>query len=226
MRKIILIILFLYGQLTLSTSFSATVAYYDEANFQLSLDTYTLVNLDAAPFDTFGDPYNVQDVGPAAAFLAAGISGFDANNQVQAGNAIQMFKPGRDRLILNGSGFGVGDMVISFTTPVNGIGAWTNDHPTFGPDGGEIIAYDSDGLEIGRVAFGQSPATEGGFSGLISDQAIALAEITCTFNNDFKCGVYDIQFGTSIIPIPPAFWLFGSGLIGLLAVTRRKKVQQ
>ena len=221
--RILCVLILLIGQLGLSISYAASVPYYNEASFQLALDTYTLLNLDAAPFDTFGDPYNVQDAGPAAAFLAAGISGFDANHQVLAGNDIQMLKPDRDRLILNGSGFGVGDMVISFTTPVNGIGAWTNAHPSFGPDGGEIIAYDSDGLEIGRVAFGQSPATEGGFSGLISDQAIASAEITCTFDSDLKCGVYDIQFGTSIIPIPPAIWLFGTGFIGLIGVARRKK---
>lgn len=221
--RILCAVFLLAGQLSSSLSYAATVPYYDEAGFQLALDTHTLINLDAAPFNTFGDPYNVQDAAPAAAFLAAGISGFDANHQVQAGNAIQMSKPGRDRLILNGSGFGIGDMVINFSSPVNGIGAWTNAHPTFGPDGGEIIAYDSNGLEIGRVAFGQSPATAGGFSGLISDQAIASAQFTCTFDNDFKCGVYDIQFGTSVIPIPPAVWLFVSGLLGLVGIAGRKK---
>jgi hypothetical protein len=25
-------------------------------------------------------------------------------------------------------------------------------------------------------------------------------------------------------PIPPAFWLFGSGLVGLIGIVRRKKV--
>lgn len=29
---------------------------------------------------------------------------------------------------------------------------------------------------------------------------------------------------TSVVPIPPAIWLFGSGLIGLIGVARRKKV--
>ena len=224
MRKKILIILFLSGQLALSTSFAATVAYYEEANFQLSLDAFTLVNLDAQPFDTFSAPYNVQDTGPAAAFLGIGISSFGANHQVLAGNDFQTVKNNRDRLIANGSGFGVGDMVINFTDSVNGIGAWTNLHPDLGGDGGEIIAYNIDGVEIGRVAFGTSPAIPGGFSGLITDEAIMSAEITCTFNNDFKCGVYDIQFGTvSPIPIPPAVWLFGSGLLGLVGIARRKK---
>jgi len=32
-----------------------------------------------------------------------------------------------------------------------------------------------------------------------------------------------IAFGVSNVPIPSAVWLFGSGLLGLLGVTRRKK---
>ena len=80
------------------------------------------------------------------------------------------------------------------------------------------------GLELGRVAFGQSPATPGGFSGLISDQLIASAEITCTFNADLKCGVYDIQFGTlAPVPVPAAVWLFGTALIGLAGIGKRRK---
>jgi len=214
---------FLIGQLVLSTSHAALVAYYNESDFQLALDTFTLVNLDAAPFNTFSAPYNVQDAGPVAAFLAAGISSFDANHQVLAGNDYQTVKNNRDHLIANGSGFGIGDMVINFANPVNGVGAWTNLDPQLGGDGGEIIAYNSSGVEIGRVAFGTSPAMAGGFSGLISDEAIVSAEITCTFNNDFKCGVYDIQFGISPVPIPTAAWLFGSGLLGLIGVARSKK---
>ena len=219
------IILLLLGPPITSTSYAATVAYYDEASFQLTLDTFTLVNLDAPPFDGFGAPYNVQDTGPAAAFLGAGIASFAANHQVLAGNDFQTVKSNRDRLLTNGSGFGVGDMVINLANSVNGIGAWTNLHPQFGGDGGEIIAYNGIGAEIGRVAFGQSPATAGGFSGLISDEAIESVEITCTFNNDFKCGVYDIQFGTlAPVPIPAAIWLFSTGLLGLIGITKRKLI--
>jgi hypothetical protein len=28
---------------------------------------------------------------------------------------------------------------------------------------------------------------------------------------------------TSTVPIPPSIWLFGSGLLGLVAIARRKK---
>jgi hypothetical protein len=209
--------------LSLQTSHAATIAYYDEAGFQSALDTFTLVNLDAPPFDGFGTAYNVQDPGPQAAFLDVGISGFDANHQVVTGNDIQIVKEGRDRLLTNGSGFGVGDMVFHFEDPVNGIGAWPNLHPAFGADGGEIIAYDINGAEIDRVAFGQSPATPGGFSGLISDVPIKTVEITCTFNSDLKCGVYDIQFGNlNPVPVPAAAPLFLSALVLIGFLGRHK----
>lgn len=203
---------------------AATIAYYDEESFQLALDAFTLVNLDAPPFDGFAAPYNVQDSGPGAAFLGVGISSFGANHQVVAGNDFQTVKANRDRLITNGSGFGVGDLVINFTSSVNGIGAWTNLHPSFGGDGGEIIAFNAAQIEIGRVALGQSPATPGGFSGIISDEAIVAAEITCTFNNDFKCGVYDIQFGTlTPVPAPASVTLYSSAIVLLSLFGRRNR---
>ena len=34
-----------------------------------------------------------------------------------------------------------------------------------------------------------------------------------------------IGIGSSVVPLPPAVWLFGSGLIGLIGITRRKKAQ-
>lgn len=40
--------------------------------------------------------------------------------------------------------------------------------------------------------------------------------------NDFS--VDNLSFTVSSIPIPPAIWLFGSGLVGLAAMARRKKV--
>jgi hypothetical protein len=35
---------------------------------------------------------------------------------------------------------------------------------------------------------------------------------------------YGITVGTAVVPIPPAFWLFGSGLLGLIGIAKRKKV--
>jgi len=40
-----------------------------------------------------------------------------------------------------------------------------------------------------------------------------------------KCGLTGSGFvtGTPAVPVPAAVWLFGSGLIGLIGIARRKK---
>ena len=38
-----------------------------------------------------------------------------------------------------------------------------------------------------------------------------------------RCGIGEVAFETSAVPIPPAFLLFGSGLLGLAGMARRKK---
>ena len=35
-------------------------------------------------------------------------------------------------------------------------------------------------------------------------------------------GFDEVRFGT-VVPVPAAVWLFGSGLIGLIGIARRKK---
>ena len=34
---------------------------------------------------------------------------------------------------------------------------------------------------------------------------------------------YTMTFETTVVPVPAAVWLFGSGLLGLIGVARRKK---
>jgi hypothetical protein len=40
---------------------------------------------------------------------------------------------------------------------------------------------------------------------------------------DESWGLDNVQVQVSAVPVPAAVWLFGSGLIGLAAVARRKK---
>jgi hypothetical protein len=40
--------------------------------------------------------------------------------------------------------------------------------------------------------------------------------------NTYTWAVHDGDVGTAVVPIPPALWLFGSGLLGLLGMARRK----
>jgi hypothetical protein len=44
---------------------------------------------------------------------------------------------------------------------------------------------------------------------------------------DFKSvnnfSITEIQISASAVPIPPALWLFGSGLLGLIGMARKKR---
>jgi hypothetical protein len=39
----------------------------------------------------------------------------------------------------------------------------------------------------------------------------------------FQMNGYITDVVTTVIPVPPALWLFGSGLLGLVGIARRKK---
>lgn len=186
--------------------------FTDQATFEAALTGgFTLVNLDATPLSTFATPYNVEDSAPATAFEQLGVDfqAFDA--AVIDGQAFQISLPGRDRLIINGVNSSTGgNLVVDLVEPVRGFGAWSNDF-----DGGRIRAFSGPGLGgsfLGEAAFGS------GFGGLISTDAIRSVEITCDFDFDLICGVFDIQFGTTAASAPvPVPVLAGSILCIVLA---------
>jgi hypothetical protein len=35
-------------------------------------------------------------------------------------------------------------------------------------------------------------------------------------------GIDDVTYSTAVVPVPTAIWLFGSGLVGLLGVAKRR----
>ena len=47
--------------------------------------------------------------------------------------------------------------------------------------------------------------------------------VTCIFSQIDGASIYSNPGSWSVVPIPAAIWLFGSGLIGLVGVARRKK---
>ena len=100
---------------------------------------------------------------------------------------------------------------------LNGVGAWID-----GSVAGVDITVFLDGVDVGGV----SNISGWTFFGVIDTagfDAFEFREIggkggqqEFIFGDDFNIGV-------SAVPVPAAVWLFGSGLLGLIGIARRKK---
>ena len=104
------------------------------------------------------------------------------------------------------------DFRAQFTTVVNFTGTRQ--------DGSEVFqAFTLDGIfdASGPLSDFESLTFDSRFTDLISVQirSGALGELTDGFSMD------NVQ--VQVVPVPAAVWLFGSGLIGLIGVARRKK---
>lgn len=63
-----------------------------------------------------------------------------------------------------------------------------------------------------------------GFDGGLAGASLGGAALSATVFSDSDLGATVTGIiGASVVPVPPAAWLFGSGLIGLIGVARRKK---
>jgi len=196
-----------------SAASAAITTYSNQATFEASLTgSFSLTNLDDQPLVGFVPPYNVEDAGPAAAFATLGIDFQTFNPQVVDGQAFQILVPGRDRLIINGAGSSTGgNIIVDLIDPVDGVGAWSNDG-----DGGRIRAFSGPGLS--GAFLGEADILAGSFGGLISTDPIRSVEITCDFNFDLICGVFDIQHGTKLAPVPVSPLVGAALFLGLAAL--------
>jgi hypothetical protein len=127
-----------------------------------------------------------------------GVNGSIVRSADFSGNTLTILNDGTD-LVPNSLGFG-------------GL-IWSFDNFIF-PDPAEIIS----GLTL---------TSEEGFNVLsytfTSDSIIVITESYLV--NDIEGNIFTASFDiqSSVVPVPPAVWLFGSGLIGLIGVARRKK---
>ena len=99
-----------------------------------------------------------------------------------------------------------------------GVGGWING--TFGAD----VTLFLDGVEVGFGADGNISSWT--FLGVIDTAGFNSFEFRETDGTGGQ-GIFiyadDVTFGVSAVPVPAAAWLFGSGLIGLIGIARRKK---
>lgn len=119
------------------------------------------------------------------------------------------------RYLLNSTTFGT----LTFDDPIFSLGFDINPHSG---SLGALVSVDIDGLALTSYML---PGTDvNGFVGFISDTAFTTFTITSL--TDAWHGVDNLEAfsaAASPVPVPAALWLFGSGLLGLVGVARRRK---
>lgn len=94
-------------------------------------------------------------------------------------------------------------------------GAQTNDGDFFNDFGSPAIGFQSEALLGSALGFYQlvqgGRATMGSFSNVGGSWLL-----------DFAGGQASLSYSVSAVPLPAAFWLLGSGLLGMMGVSRRK----
>jgi hypothetical protein len=98
-----------------------------------------------------------------------------------------------------------------------GVGGWIN-----GTSGADVTLF-LDGVEVGFGAGGNISSWT--FLGVIDTagfNSFEFREIDGKGEQGNFIFADDVTFGVSAVPVPAAAWLFGSGLIGLIGIARRK----
>ena len=113
----------------------------------------------------------------------------------------------------------------STSTDIPVLGAMQTSN--YQPDGSmDVVSIDTDGDAVPGTAMWWTPATQADVDADLTGNTALGDPIGCT-----NCGPFPGQtpaFGgtmtaVSAVPVPAAVWLFGSGLLGLVGVARRKK---
>lgn len=114
-------------------------------------------------------------------------------------------------------------ILMTFDTPISGLSLVGLDFGNTATDteGMTLTAYDSAGNLIGQSHF-TAQFTEGAIMGSLGFGNMKYVAFNYTDTAFGFYGIDDLEF-TTVIPVPAAVWLFGSGLIGLISIARRKK---
>jgi hypothetical protein len=209
--------------LVLSVSANAAiVTYTDETSFLTALSGPTsTLDFDSTAADTLIPSGNslggitfTYNIGPPPTDMKV-VNDFETTSP---NNYLGMDDAGNLDLFIAGDEFS-----MSFASPVNAVGLYiVSGDPLFASDvslnttAGSALNSDvvDVALEDGGLAY---------YIGLISDTAFSSADLTfdAAAVGAFLYSVDDIT--TSAVPLPGAIWLFGSGLVGLISLSRRRK---
>jgi len=124
-----------------------------------------------------------------------------------AGGTLAMFDDSDQDYLGSSIGIDV-PSIVGFTGPISGDYIATNS------SGNTLTLTDSDQFILGLNVGGNWLSD----SGVIDQGANSY---TVLFNNGGSVLEIDVQV-VSAVPVPAAVWLFGSGLLGLIGIARRK----
>ncbi len=197
------------GMLT-ESAYAATVTYSDRALFESSVGPVQIDN-----FESYIDGQTITN-------LFGGLATFNTTQAptIFAGS----FTPGpvAGNSLIPEPRFNTTPLVISFSTPVNAVGADLFDDY----DGSPVVNTLSLSVttSLGNIysISENSGNFQVGFLGIQSTEGITEAR----FLIDGFGGNLEIDSLTvSSVPVPAAIWMFGSGLLGLVGVARHRKSQ-
>ena len=217
----------------------ATMTYVLSTSLtQAALITTNMMSV-SDDFSNFGDFMTFGSFIPPSepVTLASGATWASEYNDSLIGNGYYSLKEG-----INGNGYwdvgrngftGLaidgGSMTFSFESDVNYVGGFMNYYSSTNFDVKiEAIARDERVLESyiindqvsDPLAFISTPGgiNDGAFRGILRDTS----DIAAFRVSNGYAVLDDLTFGTAAVPVPAAMWLFGSVLLGLVAVARRK----
>jgi hypothetical protein len=199
---------------------AAIITYTDEASFLAAL---------SGPASTLDfDSTSVGTLIPSGNSLGEvtftyNISGLDMKvvndfDTTSPNNYLGINDAGNFDLFIAGDEFS-----MSFASPVNAIGLYIiSGDPLLSGDV-SLLTSAGNALNSGVVDITLGDGGLAYYIGLISDTAFTSADIAFDAGaiETFLYSVDDIT--TSVVPIPGAVWLFGSGLLGLISLSKRRK---
>ena len=198
-----------------NTAESATITYTNETAFLAAagitiledFESYTIPLQETPISTTYFDVSTTPILGGTSSFL-----------RIDAG-AVGEYHPIDGTRTLAAGSISLDPFMLSFdlATPTTFVGFWVTD---FGDGGAGNLSFTNDAGDSFVIA--SSPLTSGNelFFGVINDTSSFTSFSLVKTTTDDGFGVDRIFL--SQVPVPPALYLFGSGLIGLIGVARRK----